>query len=719
MGEQQLFLLPDEPLQPVIARVVLDSRVPQLSQIFDYRVPENLRDRVRVGQRVKIPLRRAQRNFGWIVELVENSTYQGQLASISDLVSDVVLLDKQVWELAQAVADRSAGSPSDVLRLAIPKRHAAAEKAYFEEKQGCDAGEQVVSGVHAETEIADPPEAGLTAALGSEITTQKEKDLLTENTASGVRNNQTVLPEYGASNLAEQLIAGNKINFVANFGVTQLSTGNWVSRWALQLVHTAALVLAQQRSTIICVPDYRDITELHDALIALQLGEHTVRIDAKQSERKRYTAHLRTLESEPCIIIGNRSAIYAPAYKLAAIIVWDEADPLFNEPHAPYMHTRDAAILRAQLTGCGLLIAGHVNSAVTQRFIDNGFYLSQDGAPRRPRIWHADAAVAEDSFAGRIPGAAVALIQEHAKQGPVLVQVSKPGSVRVAACTMCNMQASCFECRGPLGVKSYRGALQCLWCVAQAMPWRCAQCHGDRVFFTSGGSSYTAEQFAQQFAGTKIIVSDGQTPVLRVGTEPAIVVATPNAEPIAAGGYRAVVLLDVWNMLNIPRLRVAEDCLRWWHNAVAKLAPDGVCLVASGAGPIVDAFITGNVAGYLRRELSARAELLYPPMVRVASAVGDFQALATAREVLANIPETYVIGPHELPGNSWQLIVRFSYRSGAQVAAALRALLIELAVGSTVATRLNPRPKPRVRLRLKFDDSSVFDEVQQEVFAEY
>src|SRR6185436_6072340 len=57
------------------------------------------------------------------------------------------------------------------------------------------------------------------------------------------------------------------------------------------------------------------------------------------------------------------------------------------------------------------------------------------------------------------------------------------------------------------------------------------------------------------------------------GPEPALVVATRGAEPIAAGGYRAVLLLDGERMLLRESLRVAEDCLRWWSNAAALAAP--------------------------------------------------------------------------------------------------------------------------------------------------
>ncbi len=666
---------------PTVAKVVLDTRLPQLSQVFEYSIPTAMRESVRVGQRVKVPLRSGRRQiFGWITGLSSESEYQGRLSALSALVSNAPLLAPEIWQLAQAAAERAAGNPSDVLRLAIPTRHAGAEKKFFEQQNTsiCD--------------IKTPPQA--------------------ENARVEIPAPELVLdppPAYAVTEISEQLLAGNKIAFSMSGAMTRLDTGSWVESWALQLAHTAAAVWQLGRSVIVCVPDYRDLSQFEETLQALKIDDAAVRVDAKQSQAKRYTQHLRALQKRPQIVFGNRSAIYAPAHNLGAILVWDEADPLYNEPHAPYVHTRDAAIIRAMLSGCGLLLTGHIKSADTQRLIDSGFLLSQQSAPVRKAVRHADMAAAPDEFAGRIPGAAVALIKHGLKSGPVLVQVAKPGSARAAVCRNCGVKAACRVCAGPLAYPPRGTKMQCLWCLTPVQVWRCGQCRGSQTILLGAGSRRTAEQFAAQFAGTRIIVSDGETPVLRVDSRPALVIATPGAEPLAAGGYRVVVLLDAWSMLNIPALRVGEYCLRWWQNAAAKCAADGVCMLASGAGPVVKAFLTGNITAYLRTELADRGELLYPPVVRVATVTGDAQALSVAQRKLAEIKETNVLGPNQIAPDKWQLIVRFSYRSGREVAVKLRALVLEFAAGTLSATRANPRPNPRQRIRLKFDDARAFD----------
>ena len=115
-----------------VARVLVDSPLPQLDQLFDYAVPERLRESARPGVRVRMPLRTGGRIAdGWLVELVESSEYGGVLSELEDVVSEVPLLVPEVWALARAVADRAAGNVSDVLRLAIPSRYVRVERSWL------------------------------------------------------------------------------------------------------------------------------------------------------------------------------------------------------------------------------------------------------------------------------------------------------------------------------------------------------------------------------------------------------------------------------------------------------------------------------------------------------------------------------------------------------------------------------------------------------------
>ncbi|MES2169828.1 MAG: primosomal protein N', partial [Actinomycetota bacterium] len=114
-----------------VARVLVDSSLPQLDRLFDYRIPAGLIEQAVPGVRVRVPIRSAGRIAdGFIVEVVEGGDYPGPLSDLEAVVSEIPVLAPEVWALARRVADRAAGSANDVVRLAVPKRQVRVEKAW-------------------------------------------------------------------------------------------------------------------------------------------------------------------------------------------------------------------------------------------------------------------------------------------------------------------------------------------------------------------------------------------------------------------------------------------------------------------------------------------------------------------------------------------------------------------------------------------------------------
>lgn len=656
-----------------VARVLLDSALPQLDHLFDYRVPQALAGEVRVGQRVRVPFRSQQRNvFGYVIELVEQSDFGGDLHEITDVVSPVSLLTPEVARLARAVADRAGGSANDILRLAIPARQVRVEKKYLAAREAA---------------AADPEEPSPPAWPAALEFSEAERSL------------------------AELLAGGGRVAIRASHGTAQLPTGEWVGRWALDLARSAAAVFAEGRSCIVALPDYRDLDQLVDALAGLGVPD-VLRVDSRQSNAERYERFLRSLEETPHIIVGNRSAVYAPAPNLGAVMVWDDGDPLLAEPLAPYVHARDAALVRAQQAACGLVLAGHTRSAEAQRLLDLGYLREPAQTPARTRVVLSAQTQQRDQAPGRIPEMAIRLVREALAQGPVLVQVAAPGYAPVAVCERCHERAVCGECAGPLAFRSQHGPGVCRWCGTAATRWRCGFCQHERVQLRGAGATRTVEQFERQFPGVRVLLSDGDTPITQVDARPALVVATRGAEPRAAGGYAGVLLLDGDRMLAAETLRVGEDCLRWWENAAALARPRASCLLAGVSGPIGQAFATGRLEDWLREELGMRRELRYPPAVRVAAVTGAEPVVRQAIAKLAGLAGVDVLGPSPLPSTPGETpgvraIVRFDYPQGTEVASRLRGALVADAAGS--ASRARRGGQRAGSLRLRFDDRGVFD----------
>lgn len=614
-----------------VARVLLDSPLPQLDRLFDYAVPSGAEDSA-PGVRVRVPLRSAGRIVdGYIVELVERTESERALSQIDAIVSPVEVLPERLYRLARAVADRAAGSASDVIRLAVPKRQVRVEKAW-------------TGGSPHPEPVAQAPEA-LVAYAG-----------LAELVRGHGRAAVEVLP-----------------------GADARGTPAWPALFAA----AAAQTLAAGESAILVVPDHRDVDMLLTALDPLIDDSALVRHDSRQSNPDRYRAFLRTLEEAPCVVVGNRSAVYAPV-RAGLVAIWDDGDPLLSEPLAPGVHARDAALVRQEQERSALLLAGHTRTTDVERLVAAG-WLGDMRAARRtlPKISLSTPQELEQG--GRVPASAFRLAREALAAGPVLVQVARPGFSPSLVCGTCRHPARCARCGGPLGAKR-RGAVPlCAWCGHQATAWACGRCQGTTVRLASSGSERTAEELGRAFPGVRVVIADAEHPVAEVPSRPALVVATRGAEPRALGGYRGVLLLDGARMLQSPDLRIGESCLRWWSNAAALAAPGAPVQLVGVDGPLARAFASWSHAAYARAELSERAPLRLPPAVRVAQVEGDATAVTRALGEL-DVPADALLGPVPIVSDDprdagrMRALVRFDYAQGARVAASLRASVVAAAV---------------------------------------
>jgi primosomal protein N' (replication factor Y) len=661
-----------------IARVLVDSSLPQLDRLFDYRVPPQFAAEARPGVRVRVPLRSADRIAdGIIIELASSVDYTGALSEIDSVVSPVAILAPEVWALARRVADRAAGTANDVVRLAVPKRQVRVEKAWLAERAA--AGE-----------AAPLPTISPTHA-----------------------------PGYAPEAFHDAIEQSARLAVEVTPLVSELLGGRWVGEWAIAMAAAASESLAQEQSAILCVPDYRDQEQLVAALNAVLPPERIVRLDARQSNPERYRATLACLEERALVVVGNRSVVYAPAARLGLIALWDDGDPLHSEPLSPYVHSRDAALVRQEQQGCALLFFAHSRSSEVERLVELGWLGTlRPVRSYAPKVIPTAQQAAQDPLAARarIPSTAWKEARAALEHGPVLVQVARPGYAPRLACQDCGQAARCLRCQGPLGLKSARSTPACTWCGALAAEWHCENCGGHRLRLVGQGATRTAEDLGRAFPGVRVIIADGERPVLSVGDEPALVIATRGAEPVAKGGYRAVLLLDGERMVARESLRVAEDCLRWWSNATALAARGATTVLVGVGGALASALATWKLPEYVRQELADRRALRFPPAVRVATISGSVGAVESALQSISqdapagSEASIDVLGPVDAEAGGVRAIVRFDYASGPRVAAALRAEVIRNATSRRKRTAGAGGQPPMPTLKVRFDDTEPFSD---------
>ncbi len=167
------------------------------------------------------------------------------------------------------------------------------------------------------------------------------------------------------------------------------------------------------------------------------------------------------------------------------------------------------------------------------------------------------------------------------------------------------------------------------------------------------GDARTAEEIGRAIPGVTVWQSSsGERVIAEVDDKPAIVVATPGAEPVARGGYAGVLLLDTWLLLGRADLRATEEAYRRWANAAALVRPasagGAVLAVGESAHPGLQALIRWDPAGLARREIDERVSAHLPPASRVATVTGEPDDLESALPALELPAGAEVLGP--VPG---------------------------------------------------------------------
>lgn len=576
-----------------VARVLLDTSVAHLDRVFDYLVPAEHDRAAAVGTRVIVRFA-GQELHGWIWERDTTTTHPGRLASLARVISDLPVLTPECMRLIEAVAERAGGIRSDVVRLALPARHASTERSERER-----SGPRMV-------EWTPPP----SEALGWRAY-EGGADFLHVLAAGGCpRAVATILP--GRDGL--------------------------VADWPRLLADAIRAALASGRGALVVVATTSQADGLAQALESRLEGEPVVVLSAEHGPARRYRAFLRLLLGHARVVVGTRSAAFAPVRDLGLAVIWDDGDNRLDEPRAPYVHARTVLALRSGVEPAGLLIASRTRSVEAQSYVEQG-WASAVAAPRRlvrqavARVQVPGAAELEAEGASgraRIPSLAHRAVRTALADGPVLVQVPRSGYAPLVACDTCRAAARCTACGGPLAMDRHRRS-SCRWCARGMGSWSCPHCRGSGLRMISAGSTRTADELGRAFPGVSVIVSGAREThgvIAQVDAAPRLVVATPGAEPVAEGGYLAVLLLDGAVLSSRPDLGASDEALRRWSNAVCLARPDARVILLGGPDEVVaQALVRWDHAGFARRELEERAQLALPPAWRCARIDGSARAV--------------------------------------------------------------------------------------------
>lgn len=426
-------------------------------------------------------------------------------------------------------------------------------------------------------------------------------------------------------------------------------------------------------SILIVAPDEKDVELIYDQLKSTR--SDVLKLTSTTSREERYRNFLLSLQLNASIIVGTRSAIFAPVNDLRAIVIYKESSPDHFEMRSPGWNTSAIAKIRALKEGLQLVYTGFSPSVRVAYDIDQGNIRFRN---QRIEV-KVEAFTPHDG--SLLPGKVFSEIKKALAQGPVLFLAPRKGYGNALLCSHCRNIAMC-KCGGRLNVASKNVAPTCVHCGTHYPNWKCAFCDRDRQYLASRGIDRAAEEISRAFPGYPVVLSAGDVIKQRVESKPSLVLATPGAQPLVDGGYAAVVVLDATRFFSHTDLNTQERARELLLETSSLIRKTGkVLLVIDESHPITSAIARWNIAPLLKREIADREELKLPPTVASAVIVTNS---VTAPQIVSGLQKAFsdgrlpqsarIYGPTMMSKDLAKIVIHAAHQEWRQMAQVLHEL---------------------------------------------
>lgn len=366
-------------------------------------------------------------------------------------------------------------------------------------------------------------------------------------------------------------------------------------------------------------------------------GREVVRLGAEHSDAAR-TAHWARARAGASVVIGGRSAVWAPVPDLAAVVVLDEGDEALEDERAPTWNARDVALQRAARTGAAVRVL--TPAPTVDAVVAVGAPVAVP--PRRawPRVEVVDPRDEQPGLGILSAGLAAALHQTVDRDARAVCVLNRRGRARLLACRTCQELARCDACGAT--VEQRDQGFVCARC-ATVRPLVCLHCHGARFRALRPGITRVRDDLAALLPRAEVASVDAATdsvadvPVL-IGTE-AVLHRVP-------GPVGLVAFLELDQELLAPRARATEQAL-WLLARGARLLDDRGRLLLQTRLPEHDVVLAaqrGDPMLVVTRETPRRQASGFPPFGGLAELRGEAEAVAAACAAAGGAGVT-VLGP--------------------------------------------------------------------------
>jgi len=666
-----------------------------LRQLFSYRLNAGQASLAKAGMRVRVPFGR-RTAVGVIVRIHDGDGRD--LKEVRELLDTDLLLPESLLKLLRWAADYYLHPLGQVIRSALPaglgsdKRTPAilTEAVYRAVDQDpvlrgqkqkelfafiCEHGPLPLTAIR--EHFADPHAALKRLVELGCLESYDQERIRDPFLSDAVAADRPPLLNTAQQAAVDQIVAALDPHRFQGFLVHGV-TGSGKTEVYL---HAVSQCLALQRQALILVPEISLTPQLVSRFRARfeTDGVAIVALHSGMSDGERYDAWRRISRNQVQIVIGARSAIFAPLQDLGLIIVDEEHDSSYKQGEGFRYNARDLALVRGQQQGCAVVLGSATPSLASYyRSRQNGLtLLSLPGRVHSgtlPQVTLIDLKE-EDPGEGTLAPTLIEAIQGALEvREQVLLLLNRRGFSPFLLCPDCGSSFHCPNCDITLTYHQRDHQLRCHYCdYADAVPALCPQCRGGNLQPQGAGTERLEQELAELFPGARISRMDRDT-TSRKGAHQRIIREMMAGEidilvgtqMIAKGhdfpGVSVVGVLGADSVLNFPDFRAAERSFALLTQVAGRAGREkgGGQVYIQSFNPEHYALTCAASQDYLdfyQQELPFREELGYPPCGHLVNLVvsGNFsrQVKETADDLghflLKQAAEVEILGPSPCP----------------------------------------------------------------------
>jgi primosomal protein N' (replication factor Y) len=400
-------------------------------------------------------------------------------------------------------------------------------------------------------------------------------------------------------------------------------------------LRAAEFMLDAGKSVIYLVPEIALSRQTAEA-IGKRFGGAAATLHSKMTSSQRFAEWVRIRRGEARIVVGPRSAVFAPVSNLGLIIVDEEHDGSYKSGSTPRYHGRQVAMRRCAVSGAALVMGSATPSA-------EAWKLMLDGKIRRlelhtrlsggsiPEIKAVSLAQSPSCLSWELKQE----IKTTANMGrQTILFLNRRGFAYFYHCNNCGFELMCKRCSVSLTWHKNKGRAVCHYCGYEAVPPRaCPSCGSLEAGFTGVGTEMIEEETRRAFPGLRIRRVDADTAAKKNGLEESLAMFRAGAIDILLGtqmvakglnfpGVRLVGVVLADTGLHLPDFRAAErtfSLLVQVAGRAGRYFPDGKVLVQTlrPQDPVIIRACALDVGGFFKAELAQRKLLDFPPYTRL------------------------------------------------------------------------------------------------------